>query len=147
MPVRLRNTLAVLVMLLVCGASCQSAVCEIACVLKGQNLLCHASIPARAAAQSDEMDMSGADCAHMAIPPAQSNDFSASSCHDGSCNHLLAWASEKSVPTDAPLETTHDVVVYSVSIELALSARELIATKSPPISLASIDPLHLGLRV
>lgn len=146
MLVCLRNTLVVLVMLLVCGAPCQTAMCELACGLKAQKPGCHDGAKNQKI-RSDVMDMSGAECAHMTGPSKQKTDFSSHDCPDGNCKHPSAWAFEKSGPIDISLPVTYLALVGTVSAPLALNARGLTTTKSPPLPLSSIDPLLISLRV
>lgn len=145
MFIRLKNTLVTLVMLLICGASNQGLACEIACGLQAQHATCHSTTQTSGADQSDQMDMS--DCAQMAMPPAPQTDLIPGSCHDGSCIHPSTWAFQKSGAPDTHSAATYQTVIYVAPADFNFSIRGLIATKSPPFRLASVDPLVLSLRV
>ena len=138
MLTRMKRALAILVTLLVCAAPCQTAVCQLACGLKSHPSHCHA-----AANSTDATDM-GADCAQMANPAKQRFDFN---LPDPTCQHLSAWAFQKSEPAEFPLTQANHSALVAGSVAAALPRHDQGATKSPPILFSFKDPLLTSLRI
>lgn len=139
MPLRSKNTLVVLVTLLICAAPFQTAVCELACGLRAHAPSCHA-----AANSTDSMEM-GAGCTHTAATSTKHGlNFN---CPDANCQHPSAWAFQKSAPAEILLPPANYAVLVSGSNGFALPELDLVATKSPPFLFACTDPLHTSLRI
>jgi hypothetical protein len=139
MPPRLRNSIVLLLTLLVCGAPYQSAACELACGLNTHTPGCHATAP-----NTGWMKMPGASCAHMATSIEQKPDFN---CTDKNCQHPSTWAFEQTQPIAIALPLAHQAIFATASLAIALAPRNLFATGSPPSLSAPLDPILLSIRV
>jgi len=143
---RWRNTLAILVVFLVAGASCQAAVCPLMCAIPAH--ACRADAQATDTGRSSEMDMSGDDCAHTMEHPDEGASVASSNCA-GNCAHLAEWSSE----TKAQMNLGSGIGEHAVAgldagaNDPLLPLRDILTSKSAPSVIASFAPRVVSLRI
>jgi hypothetical protein len=145
MSMRLRNGLALLIALLVFGASSQSAVCEISCALLTGTGGC--LVVASSSARHDVMNMAGMRCMGMAKSAMQDTSASIGIQMDGSCNHPFVLALGKNIANKTPFANMQWLVVDVLPLQTTLFGRDRITIKIPPLRSAAINPLLISLRV
>jgi len=136
----LRGLLAIVVTLLMVGASSQAAVCQLTCGL-------HVGDDCHLAASSGAAQMEGPpeNCAHE-MGGMQQAGHEAVACCDASCSHASIPDFVKSGST-----ATHVAVVEWVVEPVPVGLKVLGGSESvvgrPPLLLGGVDPLSVSLRV
>ena len=129
---RLRGLLAVVVALVVLGASSQAAVCELACGLQVEEMSCHAAA-SDPEADSAAMGLSHAHCSHgMGASATQQVARVAADCDDASCGHAAMPMLVKRSSTTAASAAVQWAAVAVVQSEPDLTNWGVGVGKRPP---------------
>jgi hypothetical protein len=138
---RLRGFLAIVVMLMMLGASSQTAVCELMCGLHvGDD--CHLATPSGTA----HVEGPHAHCGHQ-MSRMQQTGHEAEACGDTDCGHASIPDFVKGDSTLSHAFSVEWVVVDVVPVVLRAVPTGGSMVRPPPLLLGGVDPLSVSLRV
>jgi hypothetical protein len=150
---RIKSGLSLLLMLLVFAASSQAAVCELACGLGAQSIVCHES-GAFAKEDVPPAAMSHSHC----VPAMHEKTVQAKSAahkrtanliglHDVQCHHDFAPAISDASAKGLHLAAIHWTIVEIVPIATMLPETNRVVLHSPPPLYTPADSRLITLRV
>ena len=152
---RFQSGLVLLLMVLVFAASSQAAVCELACGLGAQSLICHAP---GASAKEDASSPAMTSMSHGHCVPAMHGDgvreksathtmtASLTGSQDRQCHHDVSLAVEGTASTTVAAPTIHWAVIEMLPVAVMPPGTWFIVQSSPPPHTAA-DSLLVTLRI
>ncbi len=143
---RLKPILALLIAMVVCGASSQAAVCELSCGLDAKGMACHMAAPSQKTAMQPMPHEHCASKAAMQAASAAVGGVQVGSLHSAACGHTFSLAIENPFAAKARLGVAAISFRSNPPIGNTIP-RFAVLIERPPPRIAAATSLLTTLRV